>query len=71
MSGTQRIMKAWSCKVEWSDDADIVYAPTAAKARYTLKLRTANRTCSSRRSAHGARPIETSRCRRSTGWSRI
>jgi hypothetical protein len=39
MSGTQRIMKAWSCKVEWSDDADIVYAPTAAKARYTLKLR--------------------------------
>jgi hypothetical protein len=34
-----RRAKAWRVRVTWSDDADIVYAASAGKARYELKLR--------------------------------
>ena len=37
-SDTTRRAKAWRVRVIWSDDADIVYAETAGKARYDLKL---------------------------------
>lgn len=37
-SPKQRISKAWRVKVEWSDDTDIVFAPSAGAARYRLKL---------------------------------
>lgn len=33
-----RLRKAWRVKVDWSDDADVVYARSAGAARYSLKL---------------------------------
>lgn len=37
-SSSDRIAKAWRVRPIWSDDDDIVYAETAGKARYQLKL---------------------------------
>jgi len=37
-SPKQRTAKAWRVRVEWSDDSDIVFAPSAGAARYRLKL---------------------------------
>lgn len=33
-----RTAKAWRVRPKWSDDSDVVYAETAGKARYRLKL---------------------------------
>lgn len=37
-SPSTRLVKAWRVRVIWSDDTDIIYAETAGKARYQLKL---------------------------------
>lgn len=37
-SPKQRIAKAWRVRVDWSDDTDIVFAPSAGAARYCLML---------------------------------
>lgn len=38
-SPADRIAKAWRVAVEWSDDADVVFARSAGAARYRLMLR--------------------------------